>query len=161
MTSQPVLGAARVSRTHPREGDPEGCEKKDWNSFCSLISHHSWSQENSPTGSKVLQLILSDPDSPENGPPYSFQITQGNDGSAFQVTPDGWLVTTEGLSKRVQEWYQLQIEVRAVLGPWQWPWGQKMCWQNMTSASLIRKNNAQSSYYVPGTGLSTSGASLH
>uniref|UniRef100_A0A8D1QQF8 Protocadherin Fat 2 n=1 Tax=Sus scrofa TaxID=9823 RepID=A0A8D1QQF8_PIG len=68
-------------------------------------------QENSPTGSKVLQLILSDPDSPENGPPYSFRITQGNDGSAFQVTPDGWLVTTEGLSKRVQEWYQLQIEV--------------------------------------------------
>ncbi|XP_026937292.1 protocadherin Fat 2 isoform X1 [Sagmatias obliquidens] len=68
-------------------------------------------QENSPIGSKVLQLILSDPDSPENGPPYSFQITKGNDGSAFRVTPDGWLVTTAGLSKRVQEWYQLQIEV--------------------------------------------------
>ncbi|XP_058918449.1 protocadherin Fat 2 [Kogia breviceps] len=68
-------------------------------------------QENSPIGSKVLQLILSDPDSPENGPPYSFRITKGNNGSAFRVTPDGWLVTTAGLSKRVQEWYQLQIEV--------------------------------------------------
>ncbi|XP_039095434.1 protocadherin Fat 2 [Hyaena hyaena] len=68
-------------------------------------------QENSPIGSKVLQLILSDPDSPENGPPYSFRITKGNDGSAFRVTPDGWLVTTMGLSKRVQEWYQLQIKV--------------------------------------------------
>ncbi|XP_045856204.1 protocadherin Fat 2 isoform X2 [Meles meles] len=68
-------------------------------------------QENSPLGSKVLQLILSDPDSPENGPPYSFQITKGNDGSAFRVTPDGWLVTTMGLSRRVQEWYQLQIKV--------------------------------------------------
>ncbi|XP_070426535.1 protocadherin Fat 2 [Equus przewalskii] len=68
-------------------------------------------QENSPVGSKVLQLILSDPDSPENGPPYSFRITKGNDGSAFHVTPDGWLVTMAGLSRRVQEWYQLQIEV--------------------------------------------------
>ncbi|XP_077922884.1 protocadherin Fat 2 [Halichoerus grypus] len=68
-------------------------------------------QENSPIGSKVLQLILSDLDSPENGPPYSFQITKGNDGSAFQVTPDGWLVTAVGLSRRVQEWYQLQIKV--------------------------------------------------
>lgn len=112
------LGAVRVLRTHSREGDPERCERKDWDSFCSLISCLSWSQENSPIGSKVLQLILSDPDSPENGPPYSFQITKGNDGSAFRVTPDGWLVTTAGLSKRVQEWYQLQIEVRAVLGHW-------------------------------------------
>ncbi|XP_006863959.1 PREDICTED: protocadherin Fat 2 [Chrysochloris asiatica] len=68
-------------------------------------------QENSPVGSKVLQLILSDPDSPENGPPYSFQINKGNIGSAFHVTPDGWLVTTVGLSRRVQEWYELQIEV--------------------------------------------------
>ncbi|XP_025148164.2 protocadherin Fat 2 [Bubalus bubalis] len=68
-------------------------------------------QENAPIGSKVLQLILSDPDSPENGPPFSFRITKGNDGFAFRVTPDGWLVTTAGLSKRVQEWYKLQIEV--------------------------------------------------
>ncbi|XP_036735003.2 protocadherin Fat 2 [Manis pentadactyla] len=68
-------------------------------------------QENSPIGSKVLQLILSDPDSPENGPPYSFRITKGNDGAAFRVTRDGWLVTTAGLSRRAQEWYQLLIEV--------------------------------------------------
>ncbi|KAM5298302.1 protocadherin Fat 2 [Ctenodactylus gundi] len=68
-------------------------------------------QENSPLGSNVLQLVLSDPDSPENGPPYSFRITKGNTGSAFQVTPDGWLVTTASLSRRVLEWYQLQIEV--------------------------------------------------
>lgn len=96
--------------------DPDRCKRKDWDSFCSLLSCHSWSQENSPIGSKVLQLILSDPDSPENGPPYSFRITKGNDGSAFRVTPDGWLVTAEGLSRRAQEWYQLQIQVRAVLG---------------------------------------------
>ncbi|XP_003464523.3 protocadherin Fat 2 isoform X2 [Cavia porcellus] len=68
-------------------------------------------QENSPVGSQVLQLILSDPDSPENGPPYSFRITKGNAGSAFRVTPEGWLVTTAGLSRAAQEQYQLQIEV--------------------------------------------------
>lgn len=102
--------------TPPREGDPEGSEGKNWVSLCSLISCHSRSQENSPIGSKVLQLVLSDPDSPENGPPYSFQITKGNDGSAFRVTPEGWLVTAMGLSKRAQEWYQLQIQVRVVLG---------------------------------------------
>ncbi|XP_007941830.1 protocadherin Fat 2 [Orycteropus afer afer] len=75
------------------------------------LNYSTTVQENSPIGSKVLQLILSDPDSPENGPPYSFQITKGNIGSAFHVTPDGWLVTTADLSRRLQEWYELQIEV--------------------------------------------------
>ncbi|KAM6224231.1 protocadherin Fat 2 [Rhynchocyon petersi] len=75
------------------------------------LNYSTTVQENSPIGSKVLQLILSDPDSPENGPPYSFRITRGNIGSAFHVTPDGWLVTTVGLNKRAQEWYELQIEV--------------------------------------------------
>ncbi|XP_062941472.1 protocadherin Fat 2 [Cynocephalus volans] len=74
------------------------------------LNYSTTVQENSPIGSKVLQLILSDPDSPENGPPYSFRITKGNNGSAFRVTPDGWLVTTTGLNRKVQEWYQLHIE---------------------------------------------------
>ncbi|KAG3265442.1 FAT atypical cadherin 2 [Ictidomys tridecemlineatus] len=75
------------------------------------LNYSTTVQENSPVGSKVLQLILSDPDSPENGAPYSFRITKGNVGSAFQVTPEGWLVTAADLSRRAQEWYQLQIEV--------------------------------------------------
>ncbi|KAG8509268.1 Protocadherin Fat 2 [Galemys pyrenaicus] len=69
-------------------------------------------QESCPVGSRVLQLVLSDPDSPENGPPYSFRITRGNDGAAFRVTPDGWLVTAAGLSQALQGRYQLQVEVR-------------------------------------------------
>ncbi|XP_040851121.1 protocadherin Fat 2 [Ochotona curzoniae] len=75
------------------------------------LNYSTTIQENSPIGSRVLELILSDPDSPENGPPYSFRITKGNTDSAFRVTPDGWLVTTMGLSRRLQEWYQLHIEV--------------------------------------------------
>uniref|UniRef100_A0A8C0ZPK4 Protocadherin Fat 2 n=1 Tax=Castor canadensis TaxID=51338 RepID=A0A8C0ZPK4_CASCN len=74
------------------------------------LNYSTTVQENSPIGSKVLQLILSDPDSPENGPPYSFRITKGNPNSVFRVTPDGWLVTKAVLSRRVQQWYQLQIE---------------------------------------------------
>eukprot|EP00069_Balaena_mysticetus_P017270 bmy_10540T0 len=94
-------------------------------------------QENSPIGSKVLQLILSDPDSPENGPPYSFRITKGNNGSAFRVTPDGWLVTTAGLSKRVQEWYQLQIEVSDSGTP------------PLSSSTSVRVHVREQSHYSP------------
>ncbi|KAM7141484.1 protocadherin Fat 2 [Molossus nigricans] len=94
-------------------------------------------QENCPVGSKVLQLILSDPDSPENGPPYSFQITKGNDGSAFRVTSDGWLVTTAYLSRRVQEWYQLQIEVSdSGLPP-------------LSSSTSVRVHVKEQSHYPP------------
>ncbi|XP_036704320.1 protocadherin Fat 2 isoform X3 [Balaenoptera musculus] len=96
-------------------------------------------QENSPIGSKVLQLILSDPDSPENGPPYSFRITKGNNGSAFRVTPDGWLVTTAGLSKRVQEWYQLQIEVSDSGTP------------PLSSSTSVRVHVREQSHYPPST----------
>ncbi|KAK1343482.1 hypothetical protein QTO34_016262 [Cnephaeus nilssonii] len=94
-------------------------------------------QENCPIGSKVLQLILSDPDSPENGPPYSFQITKGNDGSAFRVTPDGWLVTTTYLSRRVQELYQLQIEVSDSGIP------------PLSSSTSVRVHVTEQSHYPP------------
>ncbi|KGL79349.1 Protocadherin Fat 2, partial [Tinamus guttatus] len=68
-------------------------------------------QENAPVGTSVLELIMSDRDSPENGPPYSFQITQGNDGKAFDVTPNGLLVTSSVLNRRMKEQYLLQVQV--------------------------------------------------
>ncbi|XP_010181879.1 PREDICTED: protocadherin Fat 2 [Mesitornis unicolor] len=68
-------------------------------------------QENAPVGTSVLELIMSDRDSPENGPPYSFQITQGNDGKAFDVTQNGLLVTSSILNRRVKEQYLLQVQV--------------------------------------------------
>nr|XP_048293531.1 protocadherin Fat 2 [Myodes glareolus] len=96
-------------------------------------------QENSPIGVKVLQLILDDPDSPQNGPPYSFRITKGNTGSVFRVTPDGWLVTAAGLSRRAQEWYQLHIEASdSGLPP-------------LSSSTLVRVHVAEQSRYPPFT----------
>uniref|UniRef100_A0A663MKD2 FAT atypical cadherin 2 n=1 Tax=Athene cunicularia TaxID=194338 RepID=A0A663MKD2_ATHCN len=68
-------------------------------------------QENAPVGTSVLELIMSDRDSPENGPPYSFQITQGNDGKAFDVTQNGLLVTSSILNRRTKEQYLLQVQV--------------------------------------------------
>ncbi|XP_028574146.2 protocadherin Fat 2 [Podarcis muralis] len=68
-------------------------------------------QENSPVGSSVLEFIMSDRDSPENGPPYSFQITEGNDGKAFQINQDGVLLTSSILNRRTKEQYLLQVQV--------------------------------------------------
>ncbi|NWX47495.1 FAT2 protein, partial [Steatornis caripensis] len=68
-------------------------------------------QENAPMGTSVLELIMSDRDSPENGPPYLFQITQGNDGKAFDVTQNGLLVTSSVLNRRMKEQYLLQVQV--------------------------------------------------
>uniref|UniRef100_A0A8C8AII7 FAT atypical cadherin 2 n=1 Tax=Otus sunia TaxID=257818 RepID=A0A8C8AII7_9STRI len=68
-------------------------------------------QENAPVGTSILELIMSDRDSPENGPPYSFQITQGNDGKAFDVTQNGLLVTSSVLNRRMKEQYLLQVQV--------------------------------------------------
>ncbi|XP_037657979.1 protocadherin Fat 2 [Choloepus didactylus] len=101
------------------------------------LNYSTTVQENSPIGSRILQLILSDPDSPENGPPYSFQITKGNIGSAFRVTPDGWLVTSAGLSRRVQEWYQLQIEVSDSGSP------------PLSSLTSVRIHVTEQSHYPP------------
>uniref|UniRef100_A0A8C6GSC4 Protocadherin Fat 2 n=1 Tax=Mus spicilegus TaxID=10103 RepID=A0A8C6GSC4_MUSSI len=96
-------------------------------------------QENSPIGIKVLQLILDDPDSPQNGPPYFFRITEGNTGSVFRVTPDGWLVTAGSLSRRAQEWYQLHIEVSdSGLPP-------------LSSSTLVRVHVTEQSRYPPST----------
>lgn len=103
----------RGIRTGPWKVGPQRRDLSGHDLHHSLASCHSRSQENSPIGVKVLQLILDDPDSPQNGPPYSFRITKGNTGSVFRVTPDGWLVTAAGLSRRAQEWYQLHIEVGA------------------------------------------------
>lgn len=69
-------------------------------------------------GTSVLELIMSDRDTPENGPPYSFQITQGNDGKAFDVTQNGLLVTSSVLNRRMKEQYLLQVQVEPALLSW-------------------------------------------
>lgn len=54
---------------------------------------------------------MSDRDSPENGPPYNFQIVEGNEGKAFQINQAGVLVTSSILNRRTKEQYLLQVQV--------------------------------------------------
>lgn len=108
--------------------------------------HLSAFQENAPVGTSVLELIMSDRDSPENGPPYSFQITQGNDGKAFDVTQNGLLVTSSTLNRRVKEQYLLQVQVKSDFLSWDlfWQLSDKMRlgWHSwMGSCLVLEKSN--------------------
>ncbi|XP_028906850.1 protocadherin Fat 2 [Ornithorhynchus anatinus] len=68
-------------------------------------------QESAPLGTSVLELTVSDRDSPENGPPYSFRIAERNDGLAFRITQDGVLMTAAVLRRAAKEQYLLQVQV--------------------------------------------------
>lgn len=69
-------------------------------------------QENQPVGTSILQLTVSDRDASHNGPPFTFSIISGNEGEAFQITPQGVLVSAATLSRQTQEFYLLQAQVR-------------------------------------------------
>lgn len=68
-------------------------------------------QDNSPAGTSVLTLIATDKDSSKNGPPFNFQIMEGNEDSMFQISPDGVLSTTAVLSRGSKEKHVLKIKV--------------------------------------------------
>ncbi|KAJ8262336.1 hypothetical protein GJAV_G00165290 [Gymnothorax javanicus] len=68
-------------------------------------------QENRPEGTVVLQLTVTDQDTLQNGPPFSFTIVQGNEGNAFQITQEGALLTAAQLDRKATERYSLQVEV--------------------------------------------------
>lgn len=71
----------------------------------------SYPQDNSPAGTSVLTLIATDKDSSKNGPPFNFQIMEGNEDSMFQISPDGVLSTTAVLSRGSKEKHVLKIKV--------------------------------------------------
>nr|XP_033783424.1 protocadherin Fat 2 [Geotrypetes seraphini]XP_033783425.1 protocadherin Fat 2 [Geotrypetes seraphini]XP_033783426.1 protocadherin Fat 2 [Geotrypetes seraphini] len=68
-------------------------------------------QEGNPVGTSILELVLTDRDSPENGPPYLFRITSGNNEKAFQVDQNGLLVTSSVLNRKAKDHYLLQVQV--------------------------------------------------
>ncbi|XP_030067038.1 protocadherin Fat 2 [Microcaecilia unicolor] len=68
-------------------------------------------QEGIPVGTSILELVLTDRDSPENGPPYLFRVTSGNDEKAFQVDQNGLLVTSSVLNRKTKDHYLLQVQV--------------------------------------------------
>ncbi|XP_014882846.1 protocadherin Fat 1a isoform X1 [Poecilia latipinna] len=68
-------------------------------------------QENRPKGTSILQLAVSDRDASHNGPPFTFTIVEGNEGSVFHINQQGALVTTGVLSRKTKEHYLLQAQV--------------------------------------------------
>lgn len=69
-------------------------------------------QESEPVGSGVLQLLVTDKDTPTNGPPFSFHIVSGNEGRRFQVDQGGLLSLAAPLTARTAPRHQLKIQVR-------------------------------------------------
>ncbi|XP_051559265.1 protocadherin Fat 1a [Myxocyprinus asiaticus] len=134
-TIDPVRGEVKVARQLDREktsgytlmvlasdnGRPArsssatvNIDVSDINDNPPLFSQANYSiiiQENQPVGTSILQLTVSDHDASHNGPPFTFSIVSGNEGDAFQITPQGVLVSAATLSRQAQEFYVLQAQV--------------------------------------------------
>uniref|UniRef100_A0A665V628 FAT atypical cadherin 2 n=1 Tax=Echeneis naucrates TaxID=173247 RepID=A0A665V628_ECHNA len=68
-------------------------------------------QEGESVGSSVLQLVVTDKDTPRNGPPFSFHIVSGNEDRRFHVDQGGLLSISAPLRKKVKSHHQLKIQV--------------------------------------------------
>uniref|UniRef100_W5U6J6 Protocadherin Fat 2 n=1 Tax=Ictalurus punctatus TaxID=7998 RepID=W5U6J6_ICTPU len=77
----------------------------------SQTSHNLVLQEEESVGSSILQLLVSDRDTPQNGPPFTFHIVSGNEGRHFHVDQGGLLSLSSSLQKRGKSQYVLKIQV--------------------------------------------------
>lgn len=68
-------------------------------------------QEEEAVGSSILQLLVSDRDTPLNGPPFTFHIVSGNEGRHFHVDQGGLLSLSSSLRKREKSQHVLKIQV--------------------------------------------------
>uniref|UniRef100_A0A6Q2YIM6 FAT atypical cadherin 2 n=1 Tax=Esox lucius TaxID=8010 RepID=A0A6Q2YIM6_ESOLU len=68
-------------------------------------------QEGEPVGSSILQLEVSDRDTPLNGPPFTFHIVSGNEDRRFQVDQGGLLSIVAPLKYKMKPQYLLKIQV--------------------------------------------------
>ncbi|XP_022539774.2 protocadherin Fat 2 [Astyanax mexicanus] len=77
----------------------------------SQTTHSLVLQEGEAVGSSILQLLVSDRDTPQNGPPFSYHIVSGNEGRHFQVDQGGLLSLSSALGKRGKLQHVLKIQV--------------------------------------------------
>ncbi|XP_076595621.1 protocadherin Fat 2 [Chaetodon auriga] len=77
----------------------------------SQVNHNLLLQEGESIGSSVLQLVVTDKDTPRNGPPFSFHIVSGNEARRFHVDQGGLLSLSAPLRKKVKPHHQLKIQV--------------------------------------------------
>ncbi|XP_008304405.1 protocadherin Fat 2 [Stegastes partitus] len=77
----------------------------------SQVNHSLLLQEGESVGSTVLQLVVTDKDTPKNGPPFSFHVVSGNEDHRFHVDQGGLLSLSAPLRKKVKPQHQLKIQV--------------------------------------------------
>uniref|UniRef100_A0A8C2WRQ2 FAT atypical cadherin 2 n=1 Tax=Cyclopterus lumpus TaxID=8103 RepID=A0A8C2WRQ2_CYCLU len=77
----------------------------------SQVNHNLLLQEGESVGSGVLQLVVTDGDTPRNGPPFSIHIVSGNEDRRFHVDQGGLLSLAAPLRKKVKPRHQLKIQV--------------------------------------------------
>ncbi|XP_069388159.1 protocadherin Fat 2 [Paralichthys olivaceus] len=77
----------------------------------SQVNHSLLLQEGESVGSSILQLVVTDKDTPRNGPPFSFHIVSGNEDRRFHVDQGGLLSLSAPLRKKVKPQHQLKIQV--------------------------------------------------
>ncbi|KAJ8254969.1 hypothetical protein GJAV_G00199440 [Gymnothorax javanicus] len=77
----------------------------------SKVNHSVGLQEGDPVGSSVLQLIVTDRDTPRNGPPFSFHILSGNEDKRFHIDQGGLLSIAGPLRRRTKAQHLLKVQV--------------------------------------------------
>ncbi|XP_029297728.1 LOW QUALITY PROTEIN: protocadherin Fat 2 [Cottoperca gobio] len=77
----------------------------------SQVNHSLLLQEGESVGSSILQLVVTDKDTPRNGPPFSIHIVSGNEDRRFHVDQGGLLSLSAPLRKKVKPRHQLKIQV--------------------------------------------------
>ncbi|XP_012717208.2 protocadherin Fat 2 [Fundulus heteroclitus] len=77
----------------------------------SQVNHNLVLQEGESIGSSILQLVVTDKDTPKNGPPFSFHILSGNNDRRFHVDQGGLLSLSAPLKRKSKPYHQLKIQV--------------------------------------------------
>ncbi|XP_042182005.1 protocadherin Fat 2 [Oncorhynchus tshawytscha] len=77
----------------------------------SQIKHNLVLQEGEAIGSSILQLVVTDRDTPQNGPPFTFHIASGNEDRRFHVDQGGLLSISVPLKKKIKPQHLLKIQV--------------------------------------------------
>ncbi|XP_038151327.1 protocadherin Fat 2 [Cyprinodon tularosa] len=76
----------------------------------SQVNYNLVLQEGESIGRSILQLIVTDKDTPKNGPPFSFHIVSGNNDRRFHVDQGGLLSLSAPLRKKDKPFHQLKIQ---------------------------------------------------
>ncbi|XP_051716060.1 protocadherin Fat 2 [Ctenopharyngodon idella] len=77
----------------------------------SQINYSLVLQEGEAVGSGILHLLVTDRDTPQNGPPFSFHIVSGNEDRSFQIDQGGLLSVSSQLRRRAKPQHLLKIQV--------------------------------------------------